>query len=139
MRYLILCSVLLLAGCASAANPPTSGQPDSSAAMGTANTEKDILRDQIADCWHVPKTATDPKKLIVKINVEVNRDRIIKSLVILDSARMESDPDFRAMANSARKALQNPDCRPLKLPPDKYDDWKEIKFTFDPSKMAKGK
>ena len=49
---------------------------------------------------------------------------------------MIRDRFYRAAAESAMRAVQNDKCSPLKLPPDKYDRWKEITLTFDPSKMV---
>ena len=42
---------------------------------------------------------------------------------------------FRTAAEAAMRAVNNPDCSPLLLPLDKYEQWKEINFTFDFSWM----
>jgi len=48
---------------------------------------------------------------------------------------MNSDPYFRATAESAMRALVQPNCVPLKLPLGKYSVWRHFTFNFDPSKM----
>ena len=53
----------------------------------------------------------------------------------VDGARMNSDPFFRAAAESALRALSHPDCIPLKLPVGKYEVWKSFTFNFDPKNM----
>jgi hypothetical protein len=45
---------------------------------------------------------------------------------------MSNDPFFRAVAESALRALRKPLCSPLKLPYSEYDEWKEIILTFNP-------
>ena len=51
---------------------------------------------------------------------------------IADVGRMREDPFYRAVAESALRALRNPGCSPLKLPYDQYDLWKSITLNFDP-------
>lgn len=108
------------------------------AIIGTRLTvsEKDALRRQIEKCWNVPIGARNPEELVVEIRIRVNRDRTVRDAVIVDTARAAADKFFRTMAESARRAVKNPKCSPLKLPPDKYNEWKDITMTFDPSKMV---
>ena len=44
-----------------------------------------------------------------------------------------SDPFYRTAAESARRAVRV--CEPLPVPPKKYDIWRDIYLTFDPSRM----
>jgi hypothetical protein len=46
-----------------------------------------------------------------------------------------SDPFYRAAAESALRAVLNPQCSPLKLPPDKYEQWKILELTFNPKDL----
>ena len=84
----------------------------------------------------MPIGARNPEELVVEIKIQVNRDRTVRDAIIVDSARAAGDKFFRTMAESARRAVRNPKCSPLKLPPDKYNEWREITMTFDPSKMV---
>ena len=54
---------------------------------------------------------------------------------LLNSDRM-GEPIFQAAAESARRALLNPRCRALKLPPDKFNKWQTFTITFDPKDVA---
>jgi hypothetical protein len=92
---------------------------------------------QIEKCWNVPIGARDSEELVVDIRIQVNRDRTVKNTVIVDSARMATDIYFRTMAESAMRAVMNANCSPLKLPPEKYDVWKEITLTFDASPIVR--
>ena len=42
-----------------------------------------------------------------------------------------SVPNFRIAAETSMRAINNPECSPLNLPAGKYDQRKEINFTFD--------
>ena len=65
----------------------------------------------------------------------MNQDGTVRSAELLNSDRM-SDPFFQAAAESARRALLNPRCQPLKLPPEKYDQWQTFTITFDPKDVT---
>ncbi|MDE2030595.1 MAG: energy transducer TonB [Alphaproteobacteria bacterium] len=123
---------------------PTDQKTDAKAAEQPAQTmapalsdrltisEEDALRRQIGQCWSPPIGARDAQNLVVEITIDVNPDRTVADADIVDKARYNSDPFFRAAADAAVRAVRNPKCNPLILPPGKYDQWKRIDFTFDP-------
>ena len=47
---------------------------------------------------------------------------------------MASDPVYRAFAESAVRAVRA--CSPLKLPPESYQQWRNVIFNFDPAMLA---
>jgi outer membrane biosynthesis protein TonB len=98
-------------------------------------TQEDALRRQISQCWNMPIGARDAQNLIVEIVIDVNPDRTVQRAEIVDQTRYATDSFFRAAAEAALRAVRNPRCSPLELPPDKYDQWKRIDFTFDPRDM----
>ena len=68
----------------------------------------------------------------VRVRIELNPDgTLIGSPRIVDRQRLSADPVFRAYAESAVRALQNPRCRPLRLPLESYKAWRAISFNFD--------
>jgi outer membrane biosynthesis protein TonB len=117
--------------------PPTraSGAHAPISANLTAS-ELAALSAQLGRCWSIPAAAKDAQDLIVDVDVTVNPDRTLAgSPVIDDQGRMASDPAFRAAAMAAVRALRNPQCSPLELPPDKYDEWQTMTIHFDPKEM----
>lgn len=98
-------------------------------------SQEDALRRQIQQCWNVPAGARDAEKLVVEVLIEVNPDRTVREAKVVDQNRFATDPFFRAAAESALRALRNPKCSPLELPPDQYEQWKTILFNFDPRDM----
>lgn len=101
-------------------------------------SEYDALRRQLNSCWNFPAGARDSGTLIVEVRLEVNRDRTVRNSQIVDTARMRRDPYYRAAAESALRAVNNPRCSPLRLPPNKYRVWRSITVTFDPRELLGG-
>ncbi len=102
---------------------------------GLTMGEMDALRAQIARCWSVPAGARDAENLVVEIRVEVNPDMTVRSARILDVSRMNRDPFYRTAAESALRAVLNPRCSPLQLPPQKYEEWRSMVLSFNPREM----
>ncbi len=98
-------------------------------------SEIDALRAQLAQCWSVMGGARNAEDLIVEVRVVINSDRTVQRATIIDKARYNRDSHFRAAADAAVRALNNPRCSPLKLPENKYESWKSTIIRFDPSQM----
>ncbi len=93
----------------------------------------DAIRRQVEDNWNVPIGAPEAKDLVVEIRIVLQPDGTVTDAQIVDRARMmrPGEEFFRAMAESARRAVWR--ANPLRnLPPEQYDQWREITFTFRP-------
>jgi outer membrane biosynthesis protein TonB len=111
-----------------------SSQPRAPLGSQLTASEVDMIREQISRCWNIPAGARDAKDLVVEIRVVVEPDGMVEQATIVDQARL-ADPFFRAAAESARRAFFNPECRPLRLPPDKYEIWKDLVVDFSPKDL----
>ena len=118
---------------AAAAAP--SSQPRAPLGSQLTASEVDLIRQQIEACWNVPAGARDAKDLDIEIKAVVNRDGTVQQAVIVDTGRYASDAFFRAAADSAKRALLNPQCSPLRVPPDKYEVWHNLDLTFNPKDL----
>ncbi len=98
-------------------------------------SEEDALRQQLERCWNVPIGARDVENMIVVLHLVVSPDRTVLDARVVDQSRYNSDSFFRAAADSAMRAIRNPLCTPLALPPDKYESWKAITVNFNPKDM----
>ena len=98
-------------------------------------SEIDMVRQQLARCWNLPAGAKDADDLIIEIRTVMNPDGTVREARIQNQSRMQGDPFFRAAAESALRAVLNPRCSPLKLPPEKYDQWQTMTLTFNPKEM----
>ena len=97
-------------------------------------SEIDLLRQQLHGCLNLNVGVANLKEIKPVIYIEVNPDRTVKSSRVVNKEKL-NDPSFRTAAEAAMRAVNNPDCSPLLLPVDKYEQWKEINFTFDFSWM----
>tara|TARA_A100001037_G_C15135297_1_gene630788 strand:+ start:1129 stop:2067 length:939 start_codon:yes stop_codon:yes gene_type:complete len=93
------------------------------------------INSQVTPCWKIQAGAKDAANIRVAVNIRLNPDGSLgRQPRVQDAARMREGVDdfFRAVAESALRALRDPACMPLKLPYEHYDIWKEISFVFDP-------
>ena len=100
----------------------------------TAN-EIDAIRQRISRCWIVPNGARGARDMVVDVNMKIGKDGTVLDAKIADKSRMNSDPAFRAAAESARRAVMDPNCNPLPLNPAKFEQWKELTLSFNPKDM----
>ncbi|HJW40097.1 MAG TPA: hypothetical protein VJ476_02590 [Rhizomicrobium sp.] len=98
----------------------------------------DALKNQIAQCWSPPVGGPNSEQLRPQFHLQLNRDGTVvgmPQLTAQSAAEAAGNPYMRAAADAARRAIMT--CQPYKLPPDKYDTWRDItSLDFDPSKMV---
>lgn len=95
-------------------------------------SEEDAVRRQIESCWNVPTGAKNAHAIVVEIRISTNPDGSVREARIVEQSRL-SDPFFRAMAESAQRAVLT--ASPLKLPPHKYAQWRVFTMNFNPRDM----
>jgi type IV secretory pathway VirB10-like protein len=96
-----------------------------------------MLQSEIYRCWSPPVGAPHPEKLIVSYELFLNRDGSVAQppqLTADSSSAATSDPYMRAAAEAARRAIYT--CAPYKLPADRYNQWHDVTFVFDPRDMV---
>ena len=123
--------------------PPAKAKPadDTVSGLGAQNAFtvdlKDALLSQMRACWNVPVGSPNPEQLIVQVRVFLAQDGSLAQPPQLEPATRAAavaNPYIRTAAEAALRAINV--CEPYKhLPEDKYDSWREIVMTFDPSKM----
>jgi TonB family protein len=92
----------------------------------------DALRRRVESCWTLPAGARDAQELQIRLKFALNPDGMLSAYpVVLNSS---GHPAFDAAARSAQSAVKM--CEPYNfLPVDKYDQWRDIILTFDPSRV----
>ncbi len=116
-----LAAALAVEAPAVAAGPPMTG------------AERDSFRISVNRCWNV-----DPGSVAARVTVEVAFELDRNGLVVGQPRLVASDGDQSATNiafEAARRAILRCQSGGYALPADKYEQWKEVVFTFDPSGM----
>ncbi|HTQ15283.1 MAG TPA: hypothetical protein VMH86_15535 [Rhizomicrobium sp.] len=96
-----------------------------------------LLQSEIRECWSPPVGAPHPERLIVNFELFLNKDGSVAQppqLAADSQAAAAGDPYMRAAVDAARRAIYT--CAPYKLPADRFEQWRDITFTFNPAQMA---
>lgn len=123
-----------------AANAAPAPSPIADFAEQMTMSEMDALKRQLAQCWNVPMGVEYAENQIVELRLTVGPDRTVQNAGLAnvsDQIRYNSDSAFRAAADAAQRAVYNPACNPLELPPGKYAQWNTMTVTFDPREMLR--
>lgn len=92
----------------------------------------DALRRRIESCWTLPAGARNAEELQIRLQFALNPDGTLSDYPVIMNA--SAHPAFDAAARSAQSAVKT--CEPYNfLPIEKYDLWREIILTFDPSRI----
>jgi hypothetical protein len=97
-----------------------------------SSSEEDAVRRAIAPCWNIDPGVMNYKALQVHLRMVMNPDGTVREVTIVDSGRYGQDSYYRAAADAARRAVLNPRCNKLPLPPEKYANWQITNLIFDP-------
>ena len=101
-------------------------------------SEIDAIRRQIERCWLVPAAigAKDVQEMSVQVRLKLNPDGTLRESRIVDRFRMEMNATYKAVAESALRAIRNPRCSRFNLPLQKFDVWKDMVLRFKLSEMV---
>ena len=102
-------------------------------------SEIDLLRQQLSSCWNAPAGAVIEMGMVVKISAKLKQNRRVleNSVRIVDTNISINNPFYKSVTESAMRTLYNPACSILKLPKEKYDNWKKLTIKFDYSWITK--
>ncbi|MCK0095323.1 energy transducer TonB [Yoonia sp. F2084L] len=96
--------------------------------------ERDSFRVAVNRCWNV-----DPGSVAARVTVEVGFSLDREGRVQGNEVRLLSSDGDQSATNTAfeaaRRAILRCQSGGYQLPADKYDQWKDIVITFDPSGM----
>lgn len=90
------------------------------------------MRRTVQPCWNFDAGSLNAKSLNVEIRLYMNPDGTVRATELMDPARAARDSFYRSAAESARRAVMNPGCNKLPLPPGNYDQWRTLILNFDP-------
>lgn len=113
---------------------PATAAPAVAAGPPMTGSESESFRVSVNRCWNV-----DPGSVAARVTVEVGFELDRSGQVVGNEIRLlGSDGDQSATSTAfeaARRAILRCQSGGYQLPPEKYDQWKDVVITFDPSGM----
>ena len=103
----------------------------------------DFVKSKIQESWKTTVGGKDDRNIEVIINVFLTKEGVIQDVKIEDMRRYRSDKYFQALADSAERAIYiAQDAHGVfkvlaSQSGAKYNDWKNIRFTFTPLGLIK--
>ena len=91
------------------------------------------MRSQIEMCWNPPVGVRGAASQKVQVKIALNKDGTISNV---EPITRDSNGYREVAINAAVRAVLS--CAPYEFPTEKYELWKEIKFTFDPRNILGG-
>ncbi|MBO4169599.1 cell envelope biogenesis protein TolA [Cereibacter azotoformans] len=117
---------------------PASERPSAPARSGPPVTsgEKDAFRIAVQQCWNVGALSTEALATTVTVAMSMRQDGTpdAGSIRMIES-RGGTDAGARQAFEAARRAIIRCGTRGFPLPPEKYDQWREVEMEFDPNGM----
>lgn len=98
--------------------------------------EQDALRVAVQQCWNVGALSMEALRTTVTVAVSVGQDGVpdAGSITLIDS-NGESDTATRQAFEAARRAIIRCGARGFPLPPEKFEQWRNMELVFDPNGM----
>ena len=132
MRLAIGALSVFVIGIAPAISQGAAPQSDNAANLA------DAFRTQVMKCWNPQVNALHPEDLVVDFDLFLNEDgSVVRLPQLVGNSRTAaaSNRYTNAAAAAAMRAILT--CAPYKLPPDRYNEWREINpLHFDPRQMV---
>ncbi len=99
-------------------------------------SETDAIASLLRQNWNLDPGAMGIDGMVVEIRVFLERDGSIKEIEFVDKARYNTDPNYRSVAESARRAIIMTGNAFKQVfgqkYADKYDVWSTLRLYFDP-------
>lgn len=92
--------------------------------------EIDAIRAQIEQNWAVDTGAKGVESMVIPLKVRIAPDGAVISVDVIDTGRYGSDSSYRAVAESARRAVYR--SQPIRYPVQKYETFKSMEIVFRP-------
>ena len=97
--------------------------------------EREEFRASVNDCWDIdPESQAARVTLTVRFNLDPS-GKVVGDVRQISAAGGDAGSTEIAFQAARRAILRCQSSGGYKLPADKYDQWKEVEVTFDPSGM----
>ena len=98
--------------------------------------EQDALRVAVQACWNVGALSMEALRTTVTVAVSVGQDGVPDAgSISMIASNGESDSATQQAFEAARRAIIRCGARGFPLPPEKYEQWRNMELVFDPNGM----
>lgn len=127
----------LAAALAGAAEPaPAAGNGTAPSGPPLTGGEKDGFLRQVAQCWNIGALSTEAAATKVTLGFSMTPDGMpVDGSIRLVDFEGGSEPAARQAFEAARRALLRCKGSGYALPPEKYEQWREIELVFNPERL----
>ncbi len=123
-----------LSGEASEEPAPGTGTAPSGPPM--TGGEKDALVIAVKQCWNVGALSTDALRTIVTVGVSMEPSgKPVSGSIRMIGYEGGTDASAQQAYEAGRRAIIRCGQNGYPLPPEKYDQWREVEIVFNPEKM----
>ena len=99
-----------------------------------SSVQQGAIGDRVRECWGIDRGALGVETMSVQLVVTFDERGVarIADFGPADLGRVGSDPRFRAFAERARRAVLDPHCSNLPVPPSDLGRTGTLTFRFKP-------
>lgn len=98
--------------------------------------EQDALRVAVQACWNVGALSMEALRTTVTVAVSVGQDGVPDAgSITMVASNGESSTATQQAFEAARRAIIRCGARGFPLPPEKFDQWRNMELVFDPNGM----
>jgi hypothetical protein len=124
----------------SAYNPPRGGAPNGGGnpqgndTAALTQAQRGAIGDSVRRCWTTDPGMLDLDKMQVLLTVKTDGAGVVRQADVADTdqARVNANPRLRVFSERARRAVLDPQCANLPLPPSLLGQNREFTFRFSP-------
>ena len=120
------------AAVAAAAQAGTGGTGTTKLGPTLSGGQVDDLHRAIAKKWNIGALSTEASKVVIVVSVTLTQDQKVQDIQLLSftgGSQAAANLAFEVAARAVKRAA----IEGLNLPPEKYDDWKDLELTFNPT------
>lgn len=119
---------------AALASTPAPAAPAANPGPPMTGAEQDAFRVAVQQCWNVD-VGSEAARVTLTVAFDLDPQGRVQGDVRRISGEGGSDGAIEAAFQAARRAILRCQRDGYVLPADKYEQWKEVEMTFDPSGM----
>lgn len=114
--------------------PNSGGNPQSDDTSALTLAQRGAIGDEVRRCWSTDPGMLDLDRMQVLLTVTTDASGVVRRAVVAsdDAGRVSADPRLRVFSERAVRAVLDPNCANLPLPPNMLGQTREFTFRFRP-------